>query len=308
METNPGLILNATSLLHQAIRKALLRNHRYTRLAWHSAAEIDAGSSYPTLVGVSSTGYPIDCKQWLTASHGTIADCRTAGPSRARPQEPFASLPVTHQAFPLHCDSPMVTPTGLTILTPGPCNPLLIEENNRVYLVIYGWEAASETELFTGLQDLPFDIVDASAVKMQRSTQIRNVTCFARNMTNTLWKFLLLRSFKLKNGVTVAMKITLPPPGLVPSYFHTWGVANPSCNEWAVTGIPLAAEEYFRSIGIHLAFNCQKLLPNWIDMITHSGVCDIVFRSKADLDAYRAHDNQWKPFLIYPDIWPSPPK
>ena len=143
METNTGLILNATSLLHQAIRKALLRNHRYTRLAWHSAAEIDAGSSYPTLVGVSSTGYPVDCKQWLPASHGTIADSCTAGPSRARPQEPFASLPVTHQAFPLHCESHMVTPTGLTLLTPGPCKPLQIEDSNRVYLVIYGWEAAS---------------------------------------------------------------------------------------------------------------------------------------------------------------------
>jgi hypothetical protein len=47
-----------------------------------------------------------------------------------------------------------------------------------------------------------------------------------------------------------------------------------------------------------LAFNWQKLLPNWIDMITHSGICDIMFRTKADLDAYRAHDNQWKPFLI----------
>ena len=91
----------------------------------------------------------------------------------------------------------MVTATGLTILTPGKCNPLVIEENNRVYLVIYGWDAASETELFTGLQDLPFDIVDAGAVKMQRSTQIHNITCFARNMTNTLWKFLLLRLFKL---------------------------------------------------------------------------------------------------------------
>jgi hypothetical protein len=105
---------------------------------------------------------------------------------------------------------------------------------------------------------------------------------------NTLWKFPLLRSFKLKNGVTVAMKITLPPSGLVPSYFHTWGVAKPACNEWAVSGIPLAAEDYFKSKGIYLAFNYQKLLPNWIDMITHSGICDIMFRTKADLDAYRA--------------------
>ena len=76
------------------------------------------------------TGYTMDCKQRMTASHGTIADCRIAGPSRARPQEPFATLPVIHQAFPLHCASPMVTATGLTILTPGQCNPLLIEENN----------------------------------------------------------------------------------------------------------------------------------------------------------------------------------
>ena len=48
-----------------------------------------------------------------------------------------------------------MTTTGLTVLTPGPWNPIVIEENNRVYLVIYGWNAASELELFTGLQELP---------------------------------------------------------------------------------------------------------------------------------------------------------
>jgi hypothetical protein len=111
-------------------------------------------------------------------------------------------------------------------------------------------------------------------------------------MTNSLWKFFLLRCFKLNNGITVAIKVTLPPAGLVPSFFHASGVANPNCKEWSFTGIPLAAEDYFKSKGIYLALNCQKLLPNWIDMITHSGVCDIMFRSKADLEAYRAHDPQ----------------
>jgi hypothetical protein len=53
------------------------------------------------------------------------------------------------------------------MLTPGKYNPLVIEENKRVYLVINGWDAASETKLFTGLQDLPFDIVDAGAVKIR---------------------------------------------------------------------------------------------------------------------------------------------
>jgi hypothetical protein len=33
IETNPGLSLNATSRLHQAVRKALLRNYRYTLLS-----------------------------------------------------------------------------------------------------------------------------------------------------------------------------------------------------------------------------------------------------------------------------------
>ena len=65
-----------------------------------------------------------------------------------------------------------------------------------------------------------------------------------------------------------------------------------------MTGLPLAAEDFFKSKGIHVAFNCQKLLPNWIDMITNSGTCDIMFRSKADLEAYRAFDTNWKPFLI----------
>ena len=117
-------------------------------------------------------------------------------------------------------------------------------------------------------------------------------------MTNTLWKFLTHRSFKLQNGITIAMKVTLPPPGALPSYYHAWGVANPNCEEWAVTGLPLAAETFFLSHGIHVIFNCQKLLPNWIDMITNSGTCDIMFRSRADLEAYRAFDTNQKPFLI----------
>jgi hypothetical protein len=62
----------------------------------------------------------------------------------------------------------------------------------------------------------------------------------------------------------------------MPSFYHAWGVASPNCNEWTVTGLPLAAEDYFETKGIHVAFNCQKLLPNSIDMITNSGTCDIM--------------------------------
>jgi hypothetical protein len=84
-EAIPGLSLNATARHHQAVRKAMLRNFRYTTLAWHSAAEIAEGATYPQLVGVSSTGYPIDCSQWEIASHGSIHACRAEGPSRLRP-------------------------------------------------------------------------------------------------------------------------------------------------------------------------------------------------------------------------------
>jgi hypothetical protein len=188
-------------------------------------------------------------------------------------------LPVTHQAYPLHCLSPLVTVSGLTILTPEACNPREIDHDARVYVVLYGWSAASELDLFTGLQQLPFDLLDIGPVKTQRSTQIRNITCYARNMTNSLWKFLTLRSFKLTNGISIAMKITLPPPGALPSFYHAWGVANPNCNKWTVTGLPLAAEDFFKTKGIHVAFNCQKLLANSIDMITNSGTCDIMFRT-----------------------------
>jgi hypothetical protein len=135
-------------------------------------------------------------------------------------------LPVTHQAFPLHCDTPLVTASGLTFFTPVACIPIVVEQNERVHLVIYGWSAATECALFTGLQQLPFDLLNTGSVKTQRSTQIKNFTCYARSMTNTLWKFLSHRSFQLPNGVTVAIKITLPPPGALPSYYHAWGVAN----------------------------------------------------------------------------------
>jgi hypothetical protein len=53
-ESNPGRSLNATTRLHQAIRRTLLRNCRYNTLSWNSASEIDAGADYPQLVGVSS--------------------------------------------------------------------------------------------------------------------------------------------------------------------------------------------------------------------------------------------------------------
>ena len=95
-EAIPGLSLNATARHHQALRKALLRNFRYSTLAWHSASEIAAGQAYPQLVTVSSTGYPLDCNEWVKASHTSIQECRAEGPTRPRPQEPFAMLPVTH--------------------------------------------------------------------------------------------------------------------------------------------------------------------------------------------------------------------
>jgi hypothetical protein len=170
-EAIPGLSLNATARHHQAVRKAMLRNFRYITLAWHSASEIAAGATYPQLVDVSSTGYPIDCSRWVTASHDSIQECRAEGPSRHRPQEPFAMLPVTHQAFPLHCDTPLVTASGLTLFTPMACNPIVVEQHERVYLVIYGWSAATEVNLFTGLQQLPFDLLNTGSVKTQRSTQ-----------------------------------------------------------------------------------------------------------------------------------------
>ena len=71
----------------------MLRNFRYTTLSWHSTPEIDEGADYPQLVGVSSTGCPIDCTKWETAKNSSIHDCRAEGPSRPRPQEPFAMLP-----------------------------------------------------------------------------------------------------------------------------------------------------------------------------------------------------------------------
>jgi hypothetical protein len=71
----------------------------------------------------------------------------------------------------------------------------------------------------------------------------------------------------------------------IAQFLPRMGVTNPNCNEWTVTGLPLAAENFSKTKSIHVAFNCQKLLPNWIDMITKSGTCDIMFRSKADLEA-----------------------
>ena len=46
-ESIPGLSLNASARLHQAVRKSMLRNIRYTTLSWHSASEIDEGADYP---------------------------------------------------------------------------------------------------------------------------------------------------------------------------------------------------------------------------------------------------------------------
>jgi hypothetical protein len=78
--------------------------------------------------------------------------------------------PVTHQAYPLHCLSPLVTTSGLTILTLEACNPIVIEQDDRVYMVIYRWCAAFEVDLFTGLQRLPFDFMDIGHVKTPKET------------------------------------------------------------------------------------------------------------------------------------------
>jgi hypothetical protein len=61
---------------------------------------------------------------------------------------------------------------------------------------------------------------------------------------------------------------------------------------------PLELEKRFKERDIHLLFNPQRLRPEWLDTISVSGVCDIVFRSTIDLLKYQDLLPSAKPFLL----------
>jgi hypothetical protein len=80
--------------------------------------------------------------------------------------------------------------------------------------------------------------------------------------------------------------------------YHTWGVLNPGYPAFEPPQFPLELEKRFKELGIHLLFNPQRLRPEWMDTISDSGICDIVFRSTLDLLKYKDLLPSAKPFLL----------
>jgi hypothetical protein len=81
--------------------------------------------------------------------------------------------------------------------------------------------------------------------------------------------------------------------------YHTWGVHNPDHPAFEPSKFPLELEARFVKLGIHLHFNPQRLRPEWMDTISVSGICDIVFRSTVELIEYQGLLPSAKPFLLF---------
>ena len=104
------------------------------------------------------------------------------------------------------------------------------------------------------------------------------------------------RLIELPSGVPVAIKAVVPDPSPSdPPLYHTWGVLNHAYPAFEPHQFPLELETRFEELGIHLLFNPQRLRPEWLDTISVSGVCDIVFRSTTDLLRYQDLQPSAKP-------------
>ena len=80
--------------------------------------------------------------------------------------------------------------------------------------------------------------------------------------------------------------------------YHRRGVLNPDYPAFELSQFPLELERRFEERDIHLLFNPQRFRPEWLDTISVSGVCDIVFRSTIDLLKYQDLLPSDKPFLL----------
>jgi hypothetical protein len=80
--------------------------------------------------------------------------------------------------------------------------------------------------------------------------------------------------------------------------YHTWGVLNPDYPDFEPSQFPLELEKHFEKLDIYLLFNPQKLRPEWMDAISVSSLCDILFRPTLDLLKYLELIPSAKPILL----------
>ena len=254
----------------------------------------------PPMTGLSTTAYPLTEEDWELATPATIALARGEGPTRTRLQEAFALIPMPQRAFPLHCPSNSVALDG--VIRYVPLSPQTIYDELPVRFTLYGWaHAHQDDKVLEGIQQLMglgFKLTDVSAFRTQRNSNIRSVRVTSNVMHDQLWLMLLNRIIELPSGVACAIKAVVPSPSPEAPMYHTWGVLNPDYPAFRPSQFPLELETRFEGQGIHLLFNPQRLRPEWLDTICHSGICDIVFRSTEDLVTYQELLPSAKPFLL----------
>jgi hypothetical protein len=176
-------------------------------------------------------------------------------------------------------------------------------DDHPVRFTLYGWshnhQDAAVLEGIQQLKNLGYVLTDLSPFRTQKSTNIRSIRLTSNVMHDQLWQCLLCRLIELPSGVPVAIKAVVPDPSSSdPPMYHTWGVLNHAYPAFEPSQFPLELESRFEELGIHLLFNPQRLRPEWLDTISVSGVCDIVFRSTTDLLRYQELLPSAKPFLL----------
>ena len=296
-----GALFNLDRMIRHYGRLILIQNYTNHFLRESSTEERVNQGRKPPMVGLSTTAFPLAEEEWSLATAASIARARSEGNARTRRQEPFALIPMPQRAFPLHCQSLRVALDGVSRYMPLQAHS--IYDDHPVRITLYGWSHSHQDDaVLDGIQKLRnmgFVLTDLSPFRTQKSTNIRSIRLTSGAMHDQLWQCLLCRLIELPSGVPVAIKAVVPDPvPNDPPMFHTWGVLNQAYPAFEPHQFPLELEARFAERNIHLLFNPQRLRPEWLDTISVSGVCDIVFRSTIDLLRYQELQPSAKPFLL----------
>ena len=252
----------------------------------------------PSMTGLSTTAFSLAEEEWTLATPASIAQARGEGNSRTRLQEPFAIIPMPHRAFPLHCQSNRVSLEGVSRYVPLKAHT--VYDDRPVRFTIYGWshchQDSAVLEGIHQLMNLGYVLTDLSPFRTQKNTNIRSIRLTSNVMHDQLWQCLLCRLIELPSGIPSAIKAVVPDPSPSdPPMYHTWGVLNPDYPAFEPSQFPLELEKRFEERDIHLLFNPQRLRPEWLDTISVSGVCDIVFRSTSSPLRWPTTFRRWPP-------------
>ena len=206
-------------------RHILIQSYTNHFLRESSTEERVTQGRKPSMVGLSTTAFPLAEEEWSLATSASIARARSEGNARTRRQEPFALIPMPHRAFPLHCQSKRVSLDGVSRLMPLQAHTT--HDDHPVRLTLYGWsQSHQDAAILEGIQqlrNLGFVLTDLSPFRTQKSTNIRSIRLTSNVMHDQLWQCFLCRLIELPSGVPVAIKVVVPDPSpTYPPLYHTW--------------------------------------------------------------------------------------